>query len=92
MLSILGRLIVSKYVPESITDVGRFGHVGLCQLRTKLRKHKNKQNMFCTQLTKAYVLLILLRICSRSVRPIQLVSVVSIPKERNHSDINSACV
>ena len=43
----LGKLIVSRYVAESITtDAGRFGHVGLCQLRTK---------QFCTQLTKAYV-------------------------------------
>ena len=42
-----GKLIVSRYIAESITtDAGRFGHVGLCQLRTKL---------FCTQLTKAYV-------------------------------------
>ena len=39
-----GELIMSIYVAESITiDAGRFGHVGLCQLRT------------CTQLTKAYV-------------------------------------
>ena len=37
---------MSRYVAESITtDAGRFGHVGLCQLRTK---------QFCTQLTKAY--------------------------------------
>ena len=37
MLSILGELIVSRYVAELITtDAGRFGHVGLCQLRTKL--------------------------------------------------------
>ena len=33
-----GELIVSRYVAESITtDAGRFGHVGLCQLRTKLK-------------------------------------------------------
>ena len=31
-LSISGELIVSRYV------AGRFGHVGLCQLRTKLKK------------------------------------------------------
>ena len=38
MLSILGELIVSRYVAESITtDAGRFGHVGLCQLHTKLK-------------------------------------------------------
>ena len=37
-LSISGELIVSRYVAESITMIaGRFGHVGLCQLRTKLR-------------------------------------------------------
>ena len=30
-------LIVSRYIAESITtDAGCFGHVGLCQLRTKL--------------------------------------------------------
>ena len=34
-----GELIVSRYVAESITMIaGRFGHVGLCQLRTKLKK------------------------------------------------------
>ena len=39
-----GELIVSRYVAESITtDAGRFGQVGLCQLRT------------CTQLAKAYL-------------------------------------
>ena len=38
-LSISGELIVSRYVAESITMIaGRFGHVGLCQLRTKLKK------------------------------------------------------
>ena len=68
MLSISDILIVSRYVAESMTtDAGRFDNVGLCQLHTK---------QFCTQLTKAYVakkscisclLLILLRICSRSV-------------------------
>ena len=32
-------LIVSKYVAESITMIaGRFGHEGLCQLHTKLKK------------------------------------------------------
>ena len=40
----MGELTVSRYVAKSITtDAGRFGHVGLCQLRT------------CTQLTKAYM-------------------------------------
>ena len=34
-----GELIVSKYVAESITMIaGRFGHEGLCQLRTELKK------------------------------------------------------
>ena len=43
MLSILGELIESRYVAESITtDAGCFSHVGLCQMCTKL-------------LTKAYV-------------------------------------
>ena len=52
MLSILGKLIVSRCVAESITtDAGRFSHVGLCQLRTKLFFFSK----FCTQLTKAYV-------------------------------------
>ena len=38
---------MSRYVAESITtDAGRFGHIGLCQLRIKL---------FGMQLTKAYV-------------------------------------
>ena len=33
-----GELIVSKYVAESITMIaGRFGHEGLCQLRTEPR-------------------------------------------------------
>ena len=42
-----GKLIVSRYIAESITtDTGRFDYVGLCQQRTKL---------FGTQLTKAYV-------------------------------------
>ena len=40
MLSISRELIVSRYVAESITtDAGRFGHVGRCQLRTKLTLH-----------------------------------------------------
>ena len=30
---------MSRYVAESVTMIaGRFGHVGLCQLRTKLKK------------------------------------------------------
>ena len=38
-ITISGELIVSRYVAESITMIaGRFGHVGLCQLRTKLKK------------------------------------------------------
>ena len=36
---LVGELIVSKYVAESITMIaGCFGHVGLCQLHTKLKK------------------------------------------------------
>ena len=43
---ISGELIVSRYVAESITtDAGRFGHVGLCQLRT---------NEFCTCCISCY--------------------------------------
>ena len=38
-MKMLGELIVSKYVAESITMIaGRFGHEGLCQLRTELKK------------------------------------------------------
>ena len=37
----MGELIVSKYVAESITMIaGRFGHEGLCQLRTELPSDK----------------------------------------------------
>ena len=36
---ISGELIVSKYIAESIAMIaGRFGHEGLCQLRTELKK------------------------------------------------------
>ena len=39
VIHISGELIVSKYVAESITMIaGRFGHEGLCQLRTELKK------------------------------------------------------
>ena len=39
LYEISGELIVSKYVAESITMIaGRFGHEGLCQLRTELKK------------------------------------------------------
>ena len=35
-MSISGELIMSRYVAESISMIaGRFGHIGLCQLRTK---------------------------------------------------------
>ena len=33
-----GELIVSKYIAESITMIDCFGHEGLCQLRTELKK------------------------------------------------------
>ena len=37
-LSTSGELIVSEYIAESITtDAGRFGHIGLYQLSTKLK-------------------------------------------------------
>ena len=37
-IAVLGKLIVSRYIAESvITDAGRFGHIGLCQLCTKLK-------------------------------------------------------
>ena len=36
LIILSGELIVSKYVAESITMIaGRFGHEGLCQLRTE---------------------------------------------------------
>ena len=55
---ISGKLIVSKYVTESITMIaGRFGHEGLCQLRTELYKGLHGQNVLQS------LLLILLRIC-----------------------------
>ena len=39
IIMLSGELIVSKYVAESITMIaGRFGHEGLCQLRTELKK------------------------------------------------------
>ena len=57
-----GELIVSRYVAESINQLiaGRFGHVGLRQLHTKLLllyKHlpHTAVSQFCMQLTKAYV-------------------------------------
>ena len=38
MCIVSGEVIMSRYVAEPITtDAGRFGHVGLCQLRTKLK-------------------------------------------------------
>ena len=62
MLFDKGELIVSRYVAESINQLiaGRFGHVGLCQLHTKLLllyKHLSRTavSQFCMQLTKAYV-------------------------------------
>ena len=37
-VKVSGKLIVSRYIAESITtDAGRFSHVDLCQLRTKLK-------------------------------------------------------
>ena len=67
---ISGELIVSKYVAESITMIaGRFGHEGLCQLHTVLYavdKGLRGRNVLQS------LLLILLRICSRSIRPIAL--------------------
>ena len=108
-LLISGELIVSKYVAESITMIaGRFGHEGLCQLRTELKKlqceislvtyaptlhHTTPLASLLYNLSHTAVslvlyavdkglrgrnvlqslLLILLRICSRSVRPIRLV-------------------
>ena len=41
----IGKLIVSRYVAESINQLiaGRFGHVGLRQLHTKLRNCSVKQ-------------------------------------------------
>ena len=83
---------MSKYVAESITMIaGRFGHEGLCQLRTELKKLQCEIGYIAnTGLSHTAVslvlyavdkglrgrnvlqslLLILLRICSRSVPPI----------------------
>ena len=45
MLLILGELIVSRYVAESITtDAGCFGCIGLCQLHTKLKIQQYETN------------------------------------------------
>ena len=52
------------------------------------RPHRPLSTMFCTQLTKAYVfvlhqlLLILLRICSRSVRPMYVYACVYVAKTK----------
>ena len=101
MLSISGEMIVSRCVAESITtDAGRFGHIGLCQLRTKLKilqcetSYIAKQQIqcllyslfhtavslvlyavdkgLCSRNILHQLLLILLCICSQSVRPITI--------------------
>ena len=64
--TILGELIAGKYVAELITMIAvRLGHEGICQLCTKLSYAVDKglrgQNVLQS------LLLILLRICSRSV-------------------------
>ena len=65
-----GELIVSRYVAESITMIaGRFGHVGLCQLRTKPVLYAVDKGLRGRNVLQS-LLLILLRICSRSVCPI----------------------
>ena len=39
LVMLSGELIVNKYVAESITMIAeRFGHEGLCQLHTELKK------------------------------------------------------
>ena len=63
--SISGELIISKYVTESITMIAeRFGHEGLCTVLYAVDKGLRGQNVLQS------LLLILLRICSRSVCPI----------------------
>ena len=50
MMSISGKLIVSRYIAESITtDAERFGHVGLCRLRTKLFCFVSAHDQFTQQ-------------------------------------------
>ena len=68
---------MSRYIAESITtDAGHFGHIGLCQLCTKhlhaVDKGLRGQNAL------HQLLLILLRICSRSVCPISVPSSVHV--------------
>ena len=49
-----GELIVSRYVAESIvTDAGRFGHIGLCQLHTNC--HYVMHNLrICVQIVRSW--------------------------------------
>ena len=61
---------MSKYVAESITMIaGRFGHEGLCQLRTELVLYAVDKGLRGRNVLQS-LLLILLRICSRSVRTV----------------------
>ena len=71
MLSISGELIVSRYVAELLitTDAGGFGHVGLCRLRIQNSLVAVDKGL-CGRNVLHQFSLILLHICSRSVRPI----------------------
>ena len=56
---ILGELIVSRYVAESITtDAGHFSHVGLCQLCTKLKIQQCKTSYKVVVGSATYLLMI----------------------------------
>ena len=63
MLLITGELIMSRYVAESITtDAGRFSHVGLCHLHTKLKIQQCETNyiestdQFCYIIVRRFVI------------------------------------
>ena len=72
MFSTSGELIVSRYIAESITtDPERFGRVGLRQLCTKLvTVLYTVDKGLCGRNVLHQLLLILLCICSQSVRPL----------------------
>ena len=82
MLSITGKMIVSRYIAESkTTDAGRFGHIGHCQSLYAVDKGLFGQNIL------HQFLLILLRICSQSVCPISLA--MSATELKDHQRTNN---
>ena len=53
----IGKLIVSRYVAESITtDAGRFSHIGFCQLRTKLTTPKRPASVVIDSATYLFTI------------------------------------